>query len=82
MRKNQQGENCRLVVMNNGKAQQEHFLKVKELHEIDSFLFQIYPRAHHFLTVPRQISIEYLLSKPGSDGSFLNGQSLYLKLES
>lgn len=57
MLKNQQGENCRLVVMNNGKAQKEHFLKVKELSEIHSLLFRSYPRLNHFLTVPRQIAL-------------------------
>ena len=68
--------------MNNGKAQQEHFLKINELQDIHSFLFRMYPKVVHFVTVPRQVSLEYLMTQPGIDGSFLNGQSLYLKAES
>lgn len=31
LRKNQEGQNVRLVILLNGKSQQEYFLKVKEI---------------------------------------------------
>lgn len=30
-RKNKEGFNCRIVIMNHGKTQQEHFLEVKKI---------------------------------------------------
>ena len=65
--------------MQNGKAQEEHFVKVEQISDIRTYLSNIYPRANHFITVPRQISLEYMLTKPNIPGSFLNGQSLYIK---
>ena len=44
-------------------------------------LFKAYPRAENFLTVPRQIPLEYMFTKSGIPGDFLNGQSLYMKIE-
>lgn len=67
--------------MSNGKAQQEYFLTVNNLEDVRNYLQRVYPRANHFVTVPRQISLEYMLTKEGVAGGFLNGQSLYLKPE-
>ena len=35
----------------------------------------------HFLTVPRQISLEMVMAENSISGKFLNGQSIYLKYE-
>lgn len=47
--------------------------------DIQTFLKQHYPRINTFLTVPRQLSLEYLFTQEGICGKFLNGQSIYLK---
>ena len=67
-RKNKEGVNCRIVIMNNGKAQQEHFLEVKKIGEIRCFLSKTYPRIRYFKTVPRQLSLEYLLTQENISG--------------
>ena len=80
-RKNKEGFNCRIVIMNNGKTQQEHFVEVKKISDIRNFLQKTYPKIKYFKTVPRQLSLEFLLTQKEVSGEFLNGQSLYFKPE-
>jgi len=47
--------------------------------DILSSLKKEYPRIIYYRAVPVQITLDYLLTQSKINGSFLNGQTLYLK---
>lgn len=52
------------------------------MEDIRNFLTKGYGKNAGFATIPRQISLEFLLTQTNISGEFLNGQTIYLKPES
>lgn len=72
------GETCRLVLKGSGN-QSEHYYPVHTMGALRQFLATLGCKGP--TTLPRQFGIEYLLTQDSVSGTFLNGQTLYLKTE-
>lgn len=65
--------------MGQSHNKQEYCLEVRKMADLTQLLAKAHPKISSFKTVPRQLSLEYMLTQKELSGEFLNGQTIYLK---